>query len=776
MELFKLFATIAIRNKDANDALDETGNKAEGTKGKLANAFSKMGSFAVKFGKIAGAGITAGATAIVGITKKAVDAYADYEQLVGGVETLFGKSAKIVQNYADNAYKTAGMSANEYMETVTGFSASLLQSLNGNTEKAAKKANTAITDMSDNANKMGSSMESIQNAYQGFAKQNYTMLDNLKLGYGGTKEEMQRLLQDAQKISGQKFDLSSYADIVDAIHVVQTKMGITGTTAKEAATTIQGSMSMAKSAWQNLLVGIADDTQNFDVLMNNFVSSVMTVGKNLIPRIFTIVQGIGSLITGFAEKLFPKIAEKLPSLIKGLLPNILTSAQALFEAVLQILPSLVGTVVQIIPQLVTGILELIPQLMDVGMEIVLALLDGITQMLPNILVTIVSVIPQLIDKLVSFVPELLNAAIQLLMVIVDAIPEVIDALSDNLSDLIKTIIYGLIDAIPDLLAGAIELLNAIVQALPVIIETIGEQLPWLIETIIQGFVDLMPELQRGGYQFFTAIIEAIPLLLDALIPQLPIIVSTVVSQLVSMLPILIQGAVKLFMGLVTGISRIIPALISALPSIINAIITYLTMPVNGLFKGMWEGIKTIFSPVVGWFSEKFNSVKAKITEPIEKAKNTIKNIVDKIKGFFSGANLSFPHIKLPHFSVSPNGWKIGDLLKGSIPKLGIDWYAKAMDDGMIMNKPTIFGVNANGQPMGGGEAGSETVVGTNNLMTMIQTAVNNANAGNSKLLEMILAELRLMNSSFADKLSAELQKIGIKWDEREIARLIRKYA
>ena len=217
MNLFELFVKIGVDDQ-ASD--------------KISSLSSKLGSGLATAAKVGAAAVAAAGTAIVAIGKQAVEQYAEYEQLVGGVETLFKQSSDVVQQYAANAYKTAGMSANEYMETVTSFSASLLQSLGGDTEAASKYADMAITDMSDNANKMGTSMESIQNAYQGFAKQNYTMLDNLKLGYGGTKEEMQRLLDDAEKLSGVEYDISSYADIVDAIHVVQTEMGITGTTAK----------------------------------------------------------------------------------------------------------------------------------------------------------------------------------------------------------------------------------------------------------------------------------------------------------------------------------------------------------------------------------------------------------------------------------------------------------------------------------------------------------------------------------------------------------------
>ena len=251
--------------------------------GETSGLQSAMGSAISAVGKFSAAAVAAGATAVAALTKSAVESYADYEQLVGGVETLFKDSAGIVQEYAANAFQTAGLSANDYMETVTGFSASLLQSVGGDTEEAARIADQAITDMADNANKMGSSIESIQNAYQGFAKQNYTMLDNLKLGYGGTKQEMERLLADAEKLSGVHYDISNLNDVYEAIHVVQGELGITGTTAEEASTTIQGSAAAMKAAWQNMLTGIADENADFDGLINNLVESVATFGENILP-------------------------------------------------------------------------------------------------------------------------------------------------------------------------------------------------------------------------------------------------------------------------------------------------------------------------------------------------------------------------------------------------------------------------------------------------------------------------------------------------------------
>jgi len=328
----------------ATKGMDELGDGVEKAGGKF-EGFKTVASGALK---VVAAGIAAAAAGAVALTKSAISAYADYEQLVGGVETLFGTGGKSLETYAasvgksideargeyyrleqaqkevlsnaDNAYKTAGMSANDYMETVTSFSASLISSLEGDTAKAAKVADMAITDMSDNANKMGTDIESIQNAYQGFAKQNYTMLDNLKLGYGGTKEEMERLLEDAEKISGIEYDISSLDDVYNAIHVVQEEMGITGTTAKEAATTISGSTASMKAAWTNLLAGMADDNSNFEGLISNFVDSVVTVANNLIPRISIVLGNLGDLVTGLIEETLPLILNEVPALLEQLIP------------------------------------------------------------------------------------------------------------------------------------------------------------------------------------------------------------------------------------------------------------------------------------------------------------------------------------------------------------------------------------------------------------------------------------------------------------------------
>ena len=472
-----------------NDLGNETrkaGNATDETSGK----FSKLGEVAKGAAKVALAVVGATATAVGALVKQAVESYAEYEQLVGGVDTLFGSASAEVQKKADNAYKTAGMSANEYMETVTGFSASLIQSLGGDTEKAAKYADMAITDMSDNANKMGTDMSLIQNAYQGFAKQNYTMLDNLKLGYGGTKEEMERLLKDASKISGIKYDISSYADIVDAIHVVQTEMGITGTTAKEASTTIQGSISSMKSAWQNLLTGLADENADLDVLVTNMIESVGTVVENVLPKISVAAEGIVSII----QNLIPQI----PPLIEQLLPPLLEGALSLIQGLVTILPEITSTITGMLPSVLTSLVGMTPEILVSILTIITELLNSITGMLPTIVETIMQVVPLLVTSLVAATPQLLEAAIQFLLAIVEAIPTIITSLVEALPSIVSTIISTLLSNLPLLQNAAFQLFFGIIKAIPEIIVALSKEVPNIIKGITDGLVKGIPELVKTG--------------------------------------------------------------------------------------------------------------------------------------------------------------------------------------------------------------------------------------------------------------------------------------
>ena len=378
MNLLDLFVKISVDDGDVDKGFSETSSKAETLAGKLKGGLATAA-------KVGGAAIAAAGAAAVAITKQAVENYGEYEQLVGGVETLFKTSADTVMQYAANAYQTAGMSANEYMTTVTAFSASLLQSMGGDTEAAAEKANLAITDMSDNANKMGTDMQSIQNAYQGFAKQNYTMLDNLKLGYGGTKEEMQRLLDDANALNAAQgnytnYTIDSYADIVDAIHTVQTEMGITGTTQLEASTTIQGSIASMKAAYDNFITGLGDENADMSELITNLLGSTVTVAENLLPVVERILENIGVVVQKKGPEMIEKFVgyavEKLPQVIELGMKMVLAIVSGLAEN----LPQIVRSVLDMMATIVKTFVSSLPDIVDVGKQIVKGLWEGIKAM------------------------------------------------------------------------------------------------------------------------------------------------------------------------------------------------------------------------------------------------------------------------------------------------------------------------------------------------------------------------------------------------------------
>lgn len=379
--------------------------------------------------------------ALVDLGKQSIQGFAEQEQLIGGVDTLFKESSAQVQQYANEAYKTAGLSANQYMETVTSFSASLLQSLGGDTAAAAQKADQAITDMSDNANKLGTDMTSIQYAYQGFAKQNYTMLDNLKLGYGGTKQEMERLLADAEKISGVKYDISSYADIVDAIHVVQTEMGITGTTAKEAATTIEGSANAMKSAWSNLLTGMSNENLDLDRLVQNVVDSVGTYADNLLPRLQVMLprfaEGMTQLVNGLVPYVGPAMELLLPSLVQGI--------GSLVSGIVQALPAAVEAISAVVPMLVEQIAILLPQIVDAGIGIIVALADGIGVNLPALVPAAVDAIITVADGLLDHIDTLILAAGKLTVGMAQGLVEALPRLVFRLPEIIAAIVKGLLE-------------------------------------------------------------------------------------------------------------------------------------------------------------------------------------------------------------------------------------------------------------------------------------------------------------------------------------------
>lgn len=502
---------------DLGDELKESGDEAESSGGK----FEKLGSVLKGVGAAMGAVALAAGAAAVKLGKEVISAYADFEQLVGGVDTLFGDASQTVQNYAANAFKTAGLSANEYMETVTGFSASLIQSLGGDTAKAAEVADMAITDMADNANKMGTDLSAIQTAYQGFAKQNYTMLDNLKLGYGGTKSEMERLLADAEKISGIKYDLSSFLDLTEAIHVIQTEMGITGTTAKEATETISGSMAGMQSAIDNLMAGLGNADADIEMLIGNVVEAFGHVVDNVVPVIENIVKALPPALDGILRAigdllptllstvvdLFTQVLETLLSLLPELIPAAVDAVLTIVGALIDNLPLLIDAAVQLITALVMGLGSALPELIPAAVEAIITIVQGLLDSMDQILEAAFAIIQGLAEGLLNALPELIDALPEIIMTIIDFITDNLPLIIKMGIELTVQLAFGLIKAIPQLVARLPEIVAAIVTGLGKAVGAVFEIGKNIVTGLWEGIKSLGSWIADKVSGFFSGIVD-----------------------------------------------------------------------------------------------------------------------------------------------------------------------------------------------------------------------------------------------------------------------------
>lgn len=645
-----------------------------------------------KLGKMVSGGLKGAGTAFVGLATAAVAAggalatgvtmaYASAEQSVGGIETLFKGSADRMKAYASEAYKTAGLSANEYMEQATSMSASLIQSVGGDTAKAAELANMALISMSDNANKMGTNLGDIQNAFSGFAKQNFTMLDNLKLGYGGTQAEMQRLLSDAEKLPGalgQKFDISNYGDVVTAIQLIQEEMGIAGTTAAEASSTISGSFGMLKGSFDNLLVAMGSANNESLAFLNvqeqasNVISSLETVIGNVVPVIESIGSSMGtlgpqlgsmmqSLVTAVSsaipavlnagvalvQGLLTGISSALPSLITALIPGIIGLVNTLSgllpmlidagaQAVVALVQGLAGAAPQLIPAIMEGILGMVnsvmqalPLLLDAGLQLVTGLAQGIMNSLP----LIIEMIPVLIDGWVSFlisaVPMLMEAGVQLLMGLVQAIPVVLEALVAALPMIIESIVTWIATGIPMLIQAGIDLFMALIQALPTIIVAIVAAIPQIITGLLTAITAAIPQLIQAGIQLLISLVQALPQIITTIVAAIPQIITGLVSALTSSIPQIVMAGVKLLIALVQNMPAILGGIVKAIPQIISGIVKAVVDGVPQLaqaglqlIQGLWRGI----SDAAGWLMGKISGF--------------VDDVMGNIKSFFGIASPS----------------------------------------------------------------------------------------------------------------------------------------
>ena len=590
------------------------------------SADSKLGSFVS--GGLKGAGVALAGLAAAGVAAGAalsgavISSYADYEQNLGGIETMFGDSTAKMVGFADEAYKSAGLSANEYMSQVTSFSASLLQGLEGDTDKAAEAANLAMIDMSDNANKFGSNIGDIQNAYQGFAKQNFTMLDNLKLGYGGTKEEMQRLMDDASKLPaamGKEFDLNNFADVTEAIHLIQDEMGIAGTTALEASETISGSIGMLKGSFDNLLTGLGDADADVATLAGNVITSLETVVSNvgpvienlganmelLGPQIGTLLEGL----VGTVSSAIPGLLQAGVSMIGGLIQGISSALPKLIEA---LVPGLIGLVEMVVTQL--------PLLIDAGLQAVAALAQGVAEALPTLIPLLVQGLVDLTQAIIDNLPLLLEAGLQLVTGLASGLLAAIPVLIEALPTLIVSLVEFLVGAIPMIREAGIELLMGLIGALPEIIEGLVAAIPLIITGLLDAVIGALPAIIQGGIDLFLSLIKALPTIIVGIVQAIPQIISAVLGAVTGAIPQLVLAGVQLLVSLVKNLPSIIVEVVKAIPQIIGGIVGALGSSVGEMAKaggdlvaGLWSGITGsadwLWDKVKGWLGGLMSNIK-----------------------------------------------------------------------------------------------------------------------------------------------------------------------
>lgn len=503
--------------------------------------------------------------AMVGVGKQSLDFYANFEQLEGGVNKIFGEDdAKTVMENAKNAFKTAGMNANEYMETVTGFSASLIQSLNGDTAEATKLADMAIQSMSDNANTYGTDISSIQNAFQGFAKQNYTMLDNLKLGYGGTKTEMERLIADASQMTDVQEELGitvdgtdmSFANQVKAIQVIQRNMGIMGTTAKEASGTIQGATGSMKSAWENLVGGMADETADMQQLVADFMGTLDNGNgggylPQIIPRITKVIQGIGTAM----ETALPQLMASIAPIIEDNLPVITEAfskiAGSIMNTIPQILPVITNLIIQITQTFVNGI----PSMIQTGIQVLTALVDGIKDAIPQLIAMLPEVIYATVDTLMAGLPDIINAGLEILLAVIEGLANAIPQLIDYIPKIIETIVTVLVNNMPKIIDTAIKIMVALIKGLSDTIPKLVAFIPQIIKTIVTALVNNLPQIIQGGVQIMVSLVTGLGNAIGKLVTMMAKIATTIIQGIAKLPSQVISIGFNIVSGIWQGISN-----------------------------------------------------------------------------------------------------------------------------------------------------------------------------------------------------------------------------
>ena len=637
--------------------------------GGLQSGMGKVASVAQQaLGVFTGQMMTRAVDALANLGKSALDSVGQLEQNVGGVETLFGDAADAVIASADRAYQTAGMSANDYMSTVTSFSASLLQSLGGNTEEAAKVADMAIIDMADNANKMGTSMDMIQNAYQGFAKQNYTMLDNLKLGYGGTKTEMERLLADAEKLTGVKYDINNLNDVYQAIHAVQEEMGITGTTAKEAASTLEGSMASAKAAWDNFMNGSGDADQladafataadnivkNLAEIIPRFAETLPALGGAIIAQIPCLVAAIVPAVLSAGQSVLKQLqdavldfdfagtADKVVQMITGfiegdglgaLLDTLVTIFTGIVNGISSMLPSLLPALIELISYVVTSLLDQLPAILDCALELILGLAQGILAALPVLIEALPEVISSIVEFLISAIPQIIDAGIELLMALVDALPVIIDALVDALPQIIKATVTALIAAAPQIAKAGVKLLGALIEAIPVIVVELAKAVPDIVAAIIDVLAELPGLIGEVFAEIVTDLVEWGQQMLSN--------ASTAMSNMLSQVNSIIQELPgKIWTHLVNAVNKVIAwgqQMVSNASTAASNMLSKVSGIIQELPGKIWTHLVNTVNKVVAWGQQMVSNASTAASNMLSKVSSTLQQLPGKVWDYLSQA-------------------------------------------------------------------------------------------------------------------------------------------
>lgn len=668
MDIFNLYAKLSLNTDDYEKGVE----KAKGGASSLMDVFSGtlLGNVVSDGLRTVANGITeigkTAANMAVSIGKASLDSYADYEQLVGGVETLYKDSAATIEKYAQAAYKNVGLSANDYMDTATSFAASLVSSLSGDTEKAAEMSNTAISDMADNWNKMGSSVQSVQDAYRGFSKQNFTMLDNLKIGYGGTKTEMERLLADADTLNAKqgvytKYSIDSFSDIVQAIHVVQTEMGITGTTAKEAATTIQGSTASMKSAWANLLTGIADPEQNFQSLMDEFVDSVITAGNNIIPRIKEIVP---TLIDGLSE-LVTQLAPYVSGVIMELEPTIEEGLQALFGGLSSVASELQPIVADVFSFFGDAIISgLTSAIENSDFSFLLDIFDNVKTAVEEVVPVIEEIAPALVTVGAAVKGWQIGTKIQKMVTAFDEAKVAVSLFSMGLSDaeIAQGALNGTLKAsevLAGLLTGKISLMtlaqaaaakaqaafNAVLAANPITLVVVAIGALVGILAVLYAKNEDFRNSVNGVIENIWAKIQEFVTWVQPYVEAAMQVIGQVVTQVITDLTPVIQSIGAAFSAawsLVQTVWAWASAFFQAIFQAIVVIFAPFAPIISGFFQGAWIIIQSIWNVAVSFFQTVFDlitgvfsTIDAVLSGDFQSAWESIQGIFDGAFGFFS---------------------------------------------------------------------------------------------------------------------------------------------